>query len=614
MDNSKDKQVSEELRAIGREELQRASSVLPSDPLARLVVFIEATRVLDYESTLQQVGPEARRLSAPDMNMIQSGWNQVAATCLSPLEQKQGFPLQESTERSRSFAATLLHQFGRGILMGRVADMVEHGMLTAQSTSEGFSFTASEEAASQYLDKMEAIHLREFEDELARSKASSYNAWNLCEHDEWSDVQDQPGAFLSRQRDNLDGWLRKDVDKLMLPLIRPWKTNRGTMMAYDAIPELDNHFLALATSFMMECRNIVGIDPTAKLGPNTGADLVAVAMAVASLHMKHIRFAAVASAHYKEIVIPQSLTIWCPEDQLATDIAEWSGLSRERVVAAMEAITLRAGEAAYLSGQTMVQIPLLISFENNVVLKPVASISRNPLVATANMLIAREARARDAFDEPREEWLRNDLYAMFQGRRYLCVDGSIKLRDGSRIVTDIDAAVFDRTSGDLALFQLKWQDFLTNDVRALRSRASNFAREVDEWADKVMGWIPQQSGANLAEAMRINPKKHGPILRIFLFAISRTAARVQGFGYSSKHEALGVASWSHFVRVRREVGPVDCVLDRIHQVLAEEASATVELEPIPVEWTIAGRKMQFKDLFNRAPPRKGKREDEQNGE
>src|SRR5690606_3423498 len=113
-----------------------------------------------------------------------------------------------------------------------------------------------------------------------------------------------------------------------------------------------------------------------------------------------------------------------------------------------------------------------------------------------------------------------------------------KLRKGSKIVTDVDAAVFDRTSGDLALFQLKWQDFLTNDVRALRSRSSNLVREIDEWADKVMEWILKRSVADLGDAMRINSRKHRPILRIFLFAISRTVARVQGYGYSSKHEAL----------------------------------------------------------------------------
>ncbi len=247
MSDSKDKQIPEQLRAISAEELQRVSAALPDDPSERLVIFIEATRVLDCESVQVQVGSENKRLTPPDLNMIENGWNQVTAKCLTPLNQKGAFPLMESTPRTRSFAASLLHQCGRAILMQRVADMVQYGIMTAEPALDGFTFTASEDSKSQWLDEVESIQLSDFEDEVARSGAPSYNAWKLCEHEEWSDVQDQPGAFLSRQRDNLDQWLRTDVDALMIPLVHPWKTHRGTMMAYDATPELDNHFLASAT-------------------------------------------------------------------------------------------------------------------------------------------------------------------------------------------------------------------------------------------------------------------------------------------------------------------------------------------------------------------------------
>ena len=48
---------------------------------------------------------------------------------------------------------------------------------------------------------------------------------------------------------------------------------------------------------------------------------------------------------------------------------------------------------------------------------------------------------------------------MFSGVKYITIDGNIKLRTGKKIVTDIDAAIFDRTTGELAIFQIKWQDF-----------------------------------------------------------------------------------------------------------------------------------------------------------
>jgi hypothetical protein len=56
-------------------------------------------------------------------------------------------------------------------------------------------------------------------------------------------------------------------------------------------------------------------------------------------------------------------------------------------------------------------------------------------------------------------------------------------------LTDIDAAVLDRTTGDLALFQLKWQDFRGATTRQTISRAKNFVGQVQKWAENTTTWI-----------------------------------------------------------------------------------------------------------------------------
>lgn len=190
---------------------------------------------------------------------------------------------------------------------------------------------------------------------------------------------------------------------------------------------------------------------------------------------------------------------------------------------------------------------------------------------------------------------------MFYGHRYRCVDGNIKLREGSKVLTDIDATILDRTSGHLALFQLKWQDFFTNDVRELRSRASNLARELDLWAERVIGWLEKHSADEIAKSLRISPSKDGPIVAVWLFALSRTAARVHSYGFAAKHPNLAVANWPHFVRARRETGPVEGVFSKIHALLQSEATASVESHPIAAEWKIAGRVIHFDDLWSSVP-------------
>src|SRR5262249_53521551 len=74
----------------------------------------------------------------------------------------------------------------------------------------------------------------------------------------------------------------------------------------------------------------------------------------------------------------------------------------------------------------------------------------------------------------RESHFRRDLVGLFSDDRYLSLDDGRNIKVDKRIVTDVDAAVFDRKSGTLALFQLKWQDVFGWDERERRSRAQNF--------------------------------------------------------------------------------------------------------------------------------------------
>jgi hypothetical protein len=145
---------------------------------------------------------------------------------------------------------------------------------------------------------------------------------------------------------------------------------------------------------------------------------------------------------------------------------------------------------------------------------------------------------------------------------------------------------------------LKWQDFFTNDVRALRSRSSNLTREIDDWAQKVTTWLSTKTSDEIAKAMRIRPAGDGHIRTVTLFALSWTTARVQGFGYSPRHPRLAIANWPQFLRVRRELGPVPLVFPKMHSALQSEAAATVAVVPIPAEYTIDGVVLRFEDLWN----------------
>jgi hypothetical protein len=173
----------------------------------------------------------------------------------------------------------------------------------------------------------------------------------------------------------------------------------------------------------------------------------------------------------------------------------------------------------------------------------------------------------------------------------------VKVRDGARIATDIDAAILDRTTGELLLIQLKWQDHLTNDFRKFRSKARNLAEDLNKWTDDVLAWLGRESLQGVAKSLRFNARRDGEVRRVYLLALSRTIARPDGFGYGSFRKELAVAHWYHFLRTRFETGPAGSVFGTIHKRLKSDYATSPVLQSLPFEFTTLGRRIRVERFW-----------------
>lgn len=580
-------------------ELSPVATVVPDDPERKAAAFLDVVRSLDFYTVCQGVFPENLKLSYHDFQLLTWGWNSAAQLLLTPISQTGAMPIQRD---SGKFAATVLHQAGRACLLKRTSDMIRHGFLTVDESAEGFVVRKSHGLGSQFADLLEVERLDDLNrlrDDMARHMV---HGWSLVDYEHAMNSMDMPGAFMSRSlKSPFAEWKQDDVDSLMGSLIFPWDSGSGIMMGYGAHPDVDLHFLLEGLNLILACRNEAGLHPACTISDTSGADVTAVAAVVVGLHLKHIRFALLSQKTHPEIRLEKSLTIWGPRSELVESIAEFMGIESGRVSRALSAITVKASEAEIFANRTTPLIPLVIDLENGFILRPVSSISRNPLNTVIPIQQHRAAQSLQKVVEPREEWLRADIHAAFQGNRYVRVEGNVNLRDGNHVLTDVDAAVFDRTCGDLALFQIKWQDFDTNDVRQLRSKASNFVADVDKWATNVCRWISTRSMLDVGNTFRINPSKDGPVLRIFLFVVSRHVCRMAGYGFKSANAFLAFATWPQWMRVRAEVGPVPHVMDRIHEQLCKEYEREVSVLPFPYKMNVASvdAVVQYEDVFVR---------------
>lgn len=143
---------------------------------------------------------------------------------------------------------------------------------------------------------------------------------------------------------------------------------------------------------------------------------------------------------------------------------------------------------------------------------------------------AGSAVVQNAFREHRENWMADDLYGLFEGSRFQCVRGQTRLRRHGQTVTDIDAAIYDKLTGELALFQLKWQDFASCNVRTQRSKAENFIDQVDRWGKNTTMWIDQFGIDALVQSLKLKIPSGTQPISIRLVAVGRSNARFRSYG------------------------------------------------------------------------------------
>jgi hypothetical protein len=583
------------LRRLADIHLARVLQPLPPDRVGRFVLFVEVVRAMDYWGMHAPALIGDDDMVAQSIDLMYWGWNRAVAELFEPLDQPGAFPLMESTDESCMFATALMQEFGKVSLLRRLADMSERGIMEIDREGDEFHIRMGEDARAQFADATELDRLKAAEKLISSSGAG----WKVTSMRDALRFPDMPGNYIAMDEAPVRRWLRSDIEDLIKPLVRPWDTGRGVMVAYDARIEVDEHYMAQALGLTTPWREESGIHPAAKLGSITGADVAGVGAALISLHAKHFGCVSVAKKLFPEVSVAQSLTIWGPRDALEESISIMCGRPEPVVHAVFDTLAMTSQQAKKLADHSTPLIPLLFDLGNGFILRPVSCLTRNPFTAAKTQHQWLDPRTEHAVAADREEWMRQHLYGMFGGKRYIHFPGNLKLRRNGAVLTDIDAIIYDRLTGDVGLFQLKWQDYSTNDVRQLRSKAANLSAELVDWSGKVKSWIEENGASALDKSLRLKKKRREAVRGVLLFAISRSSVRTQGYGIKTDAPDLAMGVWPQVVRARTEIGPSAWSLRDIHARLLEEHGQVPDVHPMPASMRIADKTLHIHDFWNR---------------
>ena len=184
-----------------------------------------------------------------------------------------------------------------------------------------------------------------------------------------------------------------------------------------------------------------------------------------------------------EVATPRS------EHSLVAALASALAVDPAVIGQVVAAFTLDRENAAYHAAVPGVAAAPLVRLDPSRLVWSVHGLTTEPLLFLTRELKRRATQEYHNAAYLRELVFRQDLYALFQDKRFVTSAGRIELRrDTGDVRTDIDAVVFDRKTGTLGFFELKSQDPFARSTAELARQRDNVLY-ANRQVSGVLAWL-----------------------------------------------------------------------------------------------------------------------------
>jgi len=585
------KDLLEELERLENSILENMQRAIPEEEQDKSLFFIELIRTYDYWFLLNDLFPEDKRLSAWALHVMQCSWPRVVKSLYGSLKKLKGFPAAQWTPILKQYEMNYLHGAGYSAILDRFQEEYKAGLLDIVKNEQSeWHVNARPGTEIQFMDQYDLSYMNDFYYKPYEYKKSYFKKW--APHVEGS-IDDlikdfEYGALLRRDR------IYKDAKALageFREAIFPYPVRWGNILGYNASDNICLTMFEQAYDQVRKWMHDAGVDSNCILFDDISAlDLSIVVAQLVATHMIHSRFIFYAMEKKDfSIDIDFSITIWSISDDIINGTRFLYGIEPKKIQKILNIITLNDRTYDIVANGKNFDMPLLVDMGNGLYIRPISSLGKNPFGFIKRVLAKNEAKAYNLLIKHQEKMLRDDIYRFFGGNRFQCLDSNIKLKAPSgKILTDVDASIFDVITNTLAVFQLKWQDYRTTSVQELRSKAKNLSEETDKWAYNVEKWFKTVSSEQATRTFKIKSKSDYVI--VLFFVVSREVSYIEGYGYYPKHPSIAIANYPYFSRLRTEIGPHANTFLLMHKAISEKRADISKIKAEPVSFELENHK------------------------
>ena len=382
------------------------------------------------------------------------------------------------------------------------------------------------------------------------------------------------------------------IKALMSPLVSPW---RGHYIQYDTTPEIDHYFRGQALLWA-RARYEPGQDafaPHATFGGLPFALYREAVVDVIAWVLKHLTYTNLLLSRHPQLDIRNVLTVTAGEPQILSYLSAALAITETEAQQVLDTLKSTPDSVQAQTSEPAVHIAPFLKVNPSTVIFSIAGTLGSPFDIMLAELYRRYRKDWDHAVNEREESFRKELYDLFPTDRFAKPLKPLVLKKQGVTATDIDAAVFDRETGALGLFQLKWQDPFGTSMRKRNSKMMNFLSEANRWIATVSAILLERPDALDHLLAEVTVQTHD-VKSIHLFVIGRHFSHFSGGDSRDSRAAWG--TWPQVLRVFREYEGDSDPITWLHKALQEQ-SPTLK---VPV--TIKPYEMQIGEYLIRYDP------------
>ncbi|MGN6486156.1 MAG: hypothetical protein ACTHMX_17330, partial [Thermomicrobiales bacterium] len=229
-------------------------------------------------------------------------------------------------------------------------------------------------------------------------------------------------------------------------------------------------------------------------------------------------------------------------------------IERDDAIAILSAVTLDAANAPWHATVPGIAAAPVVRLGPGTLMPSGFGLRTQPMLFLARELRRRDAQGWHNAAHQREVAFRHDLATVFADKRFVHAPSRIQLkREGGSLRTDIDAAIFDRKTSTLALFELKAQDPFSRTPEELDRRRDSLLA-ANRQLSGILDWTTRHKPDEILDRIDHQTAKRFHVQRVLPFVLARTLVHFNDGPAPDKRAAWG--TWPEVLRLH-DAGALD---------------------------------------------------------